>query len=75
MVRTMAYPNLSAEMVRKGYTAEVLAGALGVHVSGVYLMLRGERKLSITKAKLLRDKLFPGQPLEYLFDPAQPGQG
>lgn len=38
----MVYPNLLAEMARSGYTVGDLAEVLGIHITGVYLMLKGE---------------------------------
>ena len=64
----MTYPNLEAEMVRAGYTREDIAKALGIHVSGVYLMLSGKRNLSITRAETIRNRLCPDLRLDYLFD-------
>ena len=62
------YPNLEAEMKRKGYTRNDIAAALGIHVSGAYLILSGRRKLPISRAAIIRDKLFPGMKIDYLFD-------
>lgn len=71
----MVYPNLAAEMARVGVTKENIAEVLGIHVSGVYLMLDGKRKFPITRAKKVRDALFPGLTLDYLFDPAEGNEG
>lgn len=62
------YPNLEAEMTRMGYTKEDIGKCLNLHISGVYLMLSGKRTLSITRAKKIRDSLFPGMRVDYLFD-------
>ena len=64
----MMYPNLEAELKRAGYTKGTIAEALGVHVSAVYRMMSGERKINITKAMEIRDKLFPNMAVDYLFD-------
>lgn len=69
----MVYPNLLAEMARSGYTVEDLAEVLDVHTSGVYSMLKGERNISIKRAKNIRDRLFPGQKIDYLFDGVEVG--
>lgn len=71
----MTYPNLEAEMVRKGYTREDIAKALGIHVSGVYLMLSGKRNLSVTRAQRIRNQLFPDMRLDYLFDLCAKAEG
>lgn len=64
----MFYPNLEAEMKRNNLNRSDIAKVLGVHVSGVYRMLRGERKISVSQAKTIRDSLFPNLKLDYLFD-------
>ncbi len=64
----MSYPNLEAEMARMGYTKEDIARCLGLHISGVYLILSGKRRLPITSAIKIRDSLFPKMRLDYLFD-------
>ena len=70
----MVYPNLKAEMARQGYTGSDIAKALGIHVSGAYLLLSGKRSLPIRKAMQIRNELFPGMTLDYLFDPAGDGE-
>ena len=64
----MMYPNLEAEMVRLGYTKEDIGKCLNIHISGVYQMLSGKRKLSISRATKIRDSMFPGMRVDYLFD-------
>mgnify|MGYP001079287775 CR=1 FL=1 len=64
-----AYPNLAAEMTRANITPKDFADPLGVHITGVYAMLRGDRTFPICKATIVRDKFFPGMTLDYLFDP------
>lgn len=65
----VTYPNLEAELARNGLTREDIATALGLHPSGVYLMLSGKRNISVSRATEIRDKLFPGKAIDYLFDP------
>ena len=69
-----AYPNLAAEMARSNIDVKDVAEVLNIHVTGVYAMMNGTRSFPISKAKVLRDKLFPNMALDYLFayDPAQP---
>lgn len=69
-----AYPNLAAEMTRANITVKDVARTLGMHVTGVYAMLNGSRNFPISKATIVRDKLFPRMTLDYLFDhkPVQP---
>ena len=64
----MMYPNLEAEMVRLGYTKEDIGRCLNIHISGVYQMLSGKRNLSISRAIKIRDSMFPGMRVDYLFD-------
>ncbi len=64
----MLYPNLEAEMTRMGYTKDDIGKCLNLHASGVYQMLSGKRKLSISRAFKIRDSLFPGMRVDYLFD-------
>lgn len=65
----MIYPNLEAEMTRAGYDRQDVARALNVHLSTAYRLLEGTRTLSIARAKIIRDELFPDFRLDYLFDP------
>ena len=62
------FPNFEAELRRAGYTYQDVADVLGIHVSGVYLMMQGKRNLTVIRAKILRDALFPDMTLEYLYD-------
>ena len=67
----IAYPNLSAEMTRHNVNAKDIASVLGINPSGVYLMLRGQRDISVERAKAIRLNFFPNLSLEYLFDKSQ----
>ena len=64
----MKYPNLEAEMKRRNISQVDLAHGLGLHVSGISLALRGGREISVTRAKTIRDRFFPGMTIDYLFD-------
>lgn len=71
----MLYPNLEAEMKRNGVKVKDLAEVLKLDESGAYKILKGTRSLSIFRAREIRDNLFPGVSLEYLFDYAAiPGE-
>lgn len=61
------YPNLEAEMRRKGYSADDVAKTLNIRKNGAYRLLRGESNLSLYRARLIRDTLFPDMKLDYLF--------
>lgn len=63
----MVFPNLEAEMKRSGYTRADIAKVLGIRASSAYGLLSGERTLSIYRAMRIRDSLFPGQAIDYLF--------
>lgn len=64
----MMYPNLKAEMVRAGYSNKDLADVLGIHICGISMIFSGTRNLSVSRAVKIRDALFPGMRLDYLFD-------
>ena len=64
----MIYPNLEAEMARAGYDRKDIARVLNVHLSSAYRLLDGTSTLSISRAKTIRDALFPDQRIDYLFN-------
>lgn len=64
----IAYPNLSAEMTRHNVKPKDIASVLGINPSGVYLMLKGQRDISVERAKAIRASFFSDLSLEYLFD-------
>ena len=64
----MAYPNLEAEMKRHGYGRQKVADLLGMSVSAVYPILAGKRPLTLKKAVIIRNALFPDMRIDYLFD-------
>jgi transcriptional regulator with XRE-family HTH domain len=76
-VRRLVYPNLEAELRRKGYSREDMAKVLEIHVSGVSAMMTGKRAFSIYRAEKLRNAMFPGMKLDYLFgrDSKEEGTG
>lgn len=61
------YPNLLAEMARSGITQAQIAKTLGLSVSSVSQMLNKPCRLRMNEASIIRDRLFPGLPLDYLF--------
>ena len=63
-----ALDNLEAEMARAGYDRKDIARVLNVHLSSAYRLLDGTRTLSISRAKTIRDALFPEQRIDYLFN-------
>ena len=64
----MNYPNLEAEMARSGVTGKMIAELLGVRPSTISEWMNGSTAaFPIIKAKRVRDQLFAGQSLDYLF--------
>ena len=67
----MPYPNLEAEMARKGVTQKDIAELVGKSPETVNNWLRGRSGEFTVKASLLvKERLFPGHSIEYLFDEA-----
>lgn len=63
----MAYPNLRAEMARKGIGISELMVATGKSRPGISNNLNGKGKFSIDESIAIRDSLFSGMALDYLF--------
>jgi transcriptional regulator with XRE-family HTH domain len=63
------FPNLKAEMARKGVTQEDVAKVVGTSVSSVNRWLTGNGGLSLGTAFEIRDKIFPEFSIDYLFGP------
>lgn len=63
----MAYPNLAAEMTRMGITQKDAADRVGVTPETFSRWLTGKGSMPLGKAFELRDKMFEGMELEYLF--------
>ena len=59
--------NLSAEMVRNGVKAELIASVLGVSDRTIRSKLSGDSEFSFAEAEKIRDEFFPALRLEYLF--------
>lgn len=59
--------NLSAEMVRNGVKAELIASVLGVSDRTIRSKLSGDSEFSFAEAEKIRDEFFPSLRLEYLF--------
>ena len=64
----MNYPNLSAEMSRNGYTVSDLASAWGTTERTARNRINGITDITFAQCKQLRDALFSGLSLDYLFD-------
>lgn len=65
--RVALYPNLEAELTRHGYTRADVAEAGGFYITTASDKLTKKDRLTIAEGKLIRDKLFPGMDIEYLF--------
>ncbi len=63
----IAYPNLRAEMARKGVRIQDIARKMGVGRDTVGAKLSLKRKISLDEALIIADNFFPGQDLKYLF--------
>lgn len=64
------FPNLKAEMARKGVTQEDVAKVVGTSVSSVNRWLTGNGGLSLANAWEIRNKMFPEHTIDYLFGPS-----
>lgn len=64
----MTYPNLKAELARKGLKADDVAIAASVSGKTVYNWLKGTSEPTIGQAKAIRARLFPDLDLSYLFE-------
>jgi DNA-binding XRE family transcriptional regulator len=61
------FPNLEAEMARKGINKSDLAECLEVRYATVIDKTKGRSQFSIAEAFKIKDHFFPNCPLEYLF--------
>lgn len=65
----MAYPNLEAEMVRRGLGPEDLAETVGKSPDTIRNWLKGKGDFPIGKAFDVQSKYFPALSISYLFSP------
>ena len=63
----MVYPNLKAEMARKGLTVEGLSLVSGISFSTLSSKLNGKRKMTYSEAVKIKQALNVDIPLEVLF--------
>ena len=66
--RKNMFPNLRAEMARRGLTVEDLAGLSGIKYSTLSQKLNGSRPLSFAETLKIKEALDVTIPLEVLFD-------
>jgi transcriptional regulator with XRE-family HTH domain len=63
----MKFPNLKAEIARKGLTVETLSLICGISYSSLSAKLAGRRKVSYEDALKIKNALGVDVPLETLF--------
>ena len=63
------YPNLEAELARKGITHTDLADMLGIKSGTLSPLMNGKVKMPLETAWRIRDFIDPEMQLEYLFAP------
>lgn len=61
------YPNLMAEMARSGYTTADLSVATGKSLRAVQNWISGRNGISYRDCRAIRNALFPGMNVDYLF--------
>lgn len=61
------YPNLNAEISRKGLKKKDLAKTLNIFDTTLYRKLKGEIPITIKECKFIRNEHFPQFTIEYLF--------
>jgi len=61
------YPNLEAEIARKGIHKKEIAKVWDCREATVYDKLNGKYRITLDEALSLRDEFFPGMRVEYLF--------
>ena len=63
----MIYPNLRAELARKGWTLQQLADLIQIKVETLKKKLQGYSDLKLSEASKIKDVLGVDIPLEVLF--------
>jgi DNA-binding XRE family transcriptional regulator len=61
------FPNLDAEMARMGVTKKDLSQLLGVRYATLIDKTNGKSRFTLDEALEIRNSLFPGCTVEYLF--------
>lgn len=64
----IAYPNLDAEIKKRGVKRIAIATALEISRPALQHKLQGKVPFSFPQAQTLRDRFFPDLSLDYLFD-------
>lgn len=61
------YPNMEAEMKRKGITALEIAKHLKIAPSTLSAKMNKRNRLKLNECVFIADSFFPGMSIEYLF--------
>lgn len=61
------YPNLLAEMARAGIPAGKIAEEIGVNPAILSAKMNNKNRLKLAEAAKIRNRLFPGFAMDYLF--------
>jgi len=64
------YPNLKAELGRRGVTTTKLAEVLDVTIPTMSMKMNGKTPITLKEAKMIKDYLETDVPLEVLFEEA-----
>lgn len=62
------YPNIKAELARKGMTIVDLSNATGIRYQTLSEKLRGNYAITVNEAMLIKDALKVKTPIEVLFE-------
>ena len=64
------YPNVKAEIARKGLTLDAIAKAIGISLTTLSQKLNGKYPITLNEAKKIKVVLGVNIPLEVLFEEA-----
>lgn len=64
----MIYPNLETELRHAGISQKEMSKKIEMPYSTLFQKLSGKRKTRLRDALKIRDTLFPGMKIDYLFD-------
>lgn len=67
----LIYPNLKAEMARKGFSQKDLAKALNMYEPGISYKMHSKSGFTVTEAIRVKKLLGVEMPLEVLFERAE----
>ena len=64
----MKYPNLRAEMARRGIKVGDVAKTLNLSYSATYNKISGRTDFTLAELLIIKRRFFPDKTLDYLFD-------